>query len=624
MLALSRDDSPALVAVPNRKRKHPDSPAPDPSSTTETTAVLPAARNDLSSRPRLTISRFPVFPTSSDTSPYHSTEQLAMNRIGFRYTPAGVSPPSSTLPCRTIESTPTSTRVSWEDRSPFVRVTPDGLGLAGDKGFRSARCNVPIREGKWYMEVKIEQGGGEKLGDSTAREGCHVRLGWGRREAPLNGPVGLDGYSYGIRDKTGEKVNLSRPRPYGRPFGSGDVVGMYISLPPRRHADEADPHDPAHIKRERIAIEFKGQEYFESLEYAQSKEMISLMEFSNKPTNKSSVPSSSKKSATVKNLPERGGRTNKSQSQPSTLRPLPTLPNSYIAFFINGECQGIAFKDIYDFLQLRTTPSSRKSGKQRRPREGATLEHKHKENPFDDGSLGYYPFISLFNDARVRLNPGPVFEHLPPHDIDAILSNTQPSSGNSPTWRPLSSRYPEYMAEQWALDASDEEAAKTLAAQNAAIEEAEAAKKAALAKRRAQAEARKKAKKEAATAANNIVAAVATPEDTFTMNEDARCVMGAYGHFRANSSTPRLGSSPAPSPLRFGGGGDLLEVHSPTPTRGSSVDIMLGHGEATQSGYNSEDVDGDLVEDLIREPSVPYPESPPTWNEVQYIDEQSL
>ena len=102
-----------------------------------------------------------------------------MNRMGFRYIPAGVVPSNGILTCHTIETTPACFRVSWEDRSPFVKVTKDGLGLLGDKGFRSARLNVPIREGNWFMEVKIERGGGEHTSNNNQPEGSHVRLGWG-------------------------------------------------------------------------------------------------------------------------------------------------------------------------------------------------------------------------------------------------------------------------------------------------------------------------------------------------------------------------------------------------------------------------------------------------------------
>lgn len=480
-----REASPApvtLLSVPtnpsSRKRKHAAisggataTASPAPSERGET--PNPSSENvvlhklDLSSRPRLTISRHPSFVPIAPGSPYCTTEPLCINRLNFRYTPAGVTGQEGGIPFRTIESAPTTFRVSWEDRSPFIKVTQDGLGLRGDKGFRSARCNAPVREGKWYMEIKIGRGGGYLPPDSKRAEGSHVRLGWARREAHLNAPVGLDGYSYAMRDKSGEKVHLSRPRPYGQAFKSGDVVGMYISLPsPKRQPNKKDPYDPAHIKRERIAIEFKGQEYFESLEYAQSKEMIALMDANDrkKSTSSTPAPSSSKKSATVKNLPStaRGGKSRPPEAAP--MRPLPTLgPESCIAFFVNGKSQGIAFQDIFDYLPLRTPPN--KSQEKRRPnREGI---REHKENPFDDGSLGYYPMISLFNEAEVALNPGPDFEYPPPPDIDAVLmsvnqedADVKPAEEEARKWRPMCERYAEYMAEQFALDQQEEAEAR--------------------------------------------------------------------------------------------------------------------------------------------------------------------
>lgn len=465
----------------HKKRKHvalanvAASPAPSDAETTSAPAtenlVLSTRHLDLATRPRLTISRHPSFVPLHPGSEYYNTEPLCNNRLNFRYCPAGLSPLGSLLPFRTIESAPTAFRVSWEDRSPFVKVTQDGLGLKGDKGFRSARCNAPIREGKWYMEIKIECGGGAKPPDSKKREGSHVRLGWARREAPLNGPAGLDGYSYAYRDKTGEKVHLSRPRVYGKSFGSGDVIGMYISLPPRRKPNMKDPHDPAHIKRERIAIEFKGQEYWESLEYPQSKEMITLMEANNRSKAAESgplPPSATKKSATVKNLPSTSRGARGAPPEPAPLRPLPTLgPDSHIAFFVNGEPQGIAFQDLFDYLPLRT-PSTKAQEKNRRAnREGL---REHKVNHFDDGSLGYYPFISLFNEARVRINPGPGFEFPPPPDIDSVLStmaapdgDIKPPSPDAPrTWRPMCERYPEYVAEQRELDDREEAEARSV------------------------------------------------------------------------------------------------------------------------------------------------------------------
>lgn len=498
---------------------------------------------------------------TAEGSEYYKTEMCGVNRVGFRYVPAGINPMGYTTPCRTIESNPTAFRVSWEDRSPFVKVTQDGLCLCGGTGFRSARCNAPITEGRWYMEVRILHGGGEHVSEDGKREGSHVRLGWGRREAPLNGPVGLDGYSYGYRDKTGEKVTLSRPRPYGRAYGTGDVVGMYISLPPFRKASKKDPHDPAHIKRERIPIDLKGQEVFEMLEYPQSKEMTSLMDYSGKSTNSASVPSIAKKTVSGK-IPDRGGPSSVSKPNNVPLRPLPTLSGSRVAFFVNGECQGTAFQDIYDYLQLRQTETSRKAKEKKRMREGVK---EHRENPFNDGSLGYYPFISLFNDACVRLNPGPDFDFPPPADIDALLDNTEPKEPKERTWRPACERYAEFMAEQWALDAQEEEEAHAEASKAAAVAKVEAERKAARLKKRQETAARKRAKV-------NPLEQGGTPG----LDDD---------RFGPGSSTPGLGQ---PSPLRHGttfdaGEGSVDHSYSPAPTFMSNGEFQGG-----QSGYNSE------------------------------------
>jgi COMPASS component BRE2 len=565
LMLLPREHSPANNAPPSKKRKHnppshnsaADSPAPsDPSSlsnnpTTTENVVLPAYLYDLSTRPRLTISRAPAFIPITDDSPYHHTDQLAHNRLGFRYMPAGLANEGSTTPFRTIESAPQSYRVSWEDRSPFVKVTQDGLGLLGEKGFRSARCNAPVRQGQWYMEVAIEHGGGARASDlpgppKAKSEGAHVRLGWARREAPLGGPCGLDGYSYGMRDKTGEKITLSRPRPYGRSFGSGDVIGLYISLPPLRPPSKRDPHDPANIKRERIAIEFKGQEYFESLEYAQSKEMLSLVDFSRKPADSSSVPPTTKKSATVKNVPERGTRGASSASGPAQMRTLPTLPESKIAFFINGQSQGVAFRELYDYRPLRAPADARKAqAKRRTTREGA---REHKENHFDDGSLGYFPLISLFNGARVRLNPGPDFAFPPPPDIDAVLVGDDPplpgasNASNNRTWRPLCERYAEFMEEQWELDRMEEEHARVEAAQRAVHVKAEAEEKIERERKRAQANAKKRAKREeaAAAAAAVFTAGPGTATATSAASTGYLNVTGAYGGTNtASTCTPQ-------------------------------------------------------------------------------------
>ena len=90
------------------------------------------------------------------------------------------------------------------------------------------------------------------------------------------------------------------------------------------------------------------------------------------------APPSTKKSATVKNLPSTARGTKTGPTEPTPMRPLPTLgPESCIAFFVNGECQGIAFRDLYDFLPLRTPPN--KAHEKKRGHKDGLREHK--ENP---------------------------------------------------------------------------------------------------------------------------------------------------------------------------------------------------------------------------------------------------
>lgn len=498
------------AASRKRKRAQPSAPPqsatpPAPGESSQQNVDLLSGRQDLFSRPIITISRAPVFIplTVDESSSFHTTELLPNNRIGFFYTPAGIKPDASAriVPCRTIESTPTSYRVSWEDRSPFIKVSRDGLSLLGDRGYRSSRCNAPVREGKWYIEIKVTRGGGDSAQSQempTKRgEDSYVRLGWARREASLNGPVGVDAYSYGFRDKTGEKVTISRPTSYGKSYGTGDVIGMYISLPPKREADPKDASDPARLHRQRIAIEFKGQEYFESLEYPVVKEMSKLLNYAPPSANATPLPSSTtKKSATVKNVPERPRAKPAPEEKTPETRALPTLPGSRIAFFVNGECQGPAYQDIYDYLQLRKEPIQK--AKEKKKRDGA---REHRENPFDDGYLGYYPFISLFNHASVRINPGPDFEFAPPPDIDAVLDGTAASGDNAKTWRPICERYPEFMEEQWALDALEEEEAKVEADKRAKEQQKSAPKKAAKPRRKPVAQEVKKRPNKKATVA---------------------------------------------------------------------------------------------------------------------------
>jgi hypothetical protein len=333
---------------------------------------------------------------------------------------------------------------SFFDRSPHLRISQDALQVSAATGFRSVRSNLPIREGSYYVEMIIERGiappadgegdvGMNGVGEvqSKALDGPHVRLGFGRREATLSGPVGLDGYSYGIRDKTGEKVTVSRPKSYlEEGFKTGDVVGMWIYLPPcdsepwttgataTSSSSSLDPSSTTStrqkILRNRIPIRYKSQLYFESLDPPIPKEMEVLMDppAANSGTNASSShpassasnhPSKKKKSLIIANqtLPSVDSHINLSAS--SGLRPLPTLKGSKIAFFVNGKSPGVAFEDLYDFRSLKEEVKKRRGGSGPMP----------GEEGLDDGWLGYFAMASCYGGGRVKINPGPEWKRPP-------------------------------------------------------------------------------------------------------------------------------------------------------------------------------------------------------------------
>lgn len=436
---------------------------------------------------------------------FYATRSHPWNRSGFRYVACGPLAQSkddiakqANLPhsvqCPiyyTIETMPEGqVKWAWEDRSSYVYVTKDGLSVTTDRGFRSARANVPIRQGQVYFEVVLERAGGHpNPGPRSESEQAHVRVGLARRESGLNTPVGIDGYSYGIRDKTGEKIHLSKLKPYGDPFGSGDVIGVYVDLPPVREAIPNDPHDPARIERRRIPIRYRRQLYFESPEYPISKEMEDLAEAASpsklkpKPEFHSTLPPPP---AVKKPMP--GQKQTIPPLPPPPVVPvgldareLPVLEGSKLVFFKNGVCQGVAFENLLDFLPLRAHTTSSTSKSKLDP-SNANVEDalpdiynpQTREHLHDDGTTGYYPCVSVFGGGIVRLNPGPDFEYPPPDEIDTSLQQTTrsgpsdvaPFHRNSADktdvvtpcgrrWKSLSDLYPLHMATQRELDRLD-------------------------------------------------------------------------------------------------------------------------------------------------------------------------
>ncbi|KAI8454131.1 hypothetical protein BY996DRAFT_6414141 [Phakopsora pachyrhizi] len=440
---------------------------------------------------------------------FFSTRSHPWNRSGFRYQPCGrVSRLSKEaveieevekdlnqqkfhleqellsqkIFYRTIESPPTNVvRWSWEDRSSYVHITKDGLSITTDRGFRSARANTPIREGKWFFEIILKRAGGEvNLAGRSDPEEAHVRIGIARRESGLNTPVGIDGYSYAIRDKTGEKVHLSRLTQYGEPFGSGDVIGVLVELPDMKKPHPGDKKDPAVIKLNRVPIRYRRQLYFESAEYPVSKEMADLAEkkISSKPivSDPRSLEASKKKAGKEEGDKEKMDLKIDENEKLSRLDrynegdQLPILKGSKLIFFKNGVSQGVAFEDLLDFLPLS---SGKLLGSDSITddfnREACKAEANLSDRLHDDGTLGYYPCVSVYGGGIATLNAGPEFSFAPPNpfiqpsghpaETDGQLKKPsqtkQEQKSDVKFWRPLCELHSLYLAEQNRLEEED-------------------------------------------------------------------------------------------------------------------------------------------------------------------------
>lgn len=314
-----------------------------------------------------------------------------------------------------------------------------------------ARANVGVREGKWYWECRILSGikalnQGPVNGDSQ-EPGGHVRIGWARREASLDTPVGFDAYSYGLRDVAGQKVHMSRPKDFmsqGDELREGDVIGLEISLPSlalhrkvvegsyNKAVDTADGPDEQHgievsdTIRDRVPIRYKAQLYFEQFEYHPTKELDELM-------NPSPVISNNAAASTSAPNPNH------------PLVPLRTLPFSCIKIYKNGRYVGTPFTELLSFLPPASKPLS-----QPQARDG-----------LDDGMLGYFPAVSVFRGGAAEINFGPNFLFPPPgltadEDVDMAVDNDGTARRPAKKARAVGERYNEQIAEDIIYDLVDE------------------------------------------------------------------------------------------------------------------------------------------------------------------------
>lgn len=309
-----------------------------------------------------------------------------------------------------------------------------------------ARANVGAREGRWYWECKILSGvrplNQDQNAESTPDEGGHVRVGWARREASLDTPVGFDAYSYGLRDVSGQRVHMSRPTdfaPNNTSFCEGDVIGLEINLPSlslhrkvvegvyNKAVDVSDDldlsplTDTPDIIRDRVPIRYKAHLYFEQFEYHSVKELEELM---------NPVPIISSVTGSIATAPP----------PPSPNHPmvaLRTLPFSSIKVYKNGKLVGTPFTDLLAFLPPASKP----------------LNQVGARDGLDDGMLGYFPAVSVFRGGCAEVNFGPDFWFPPPdlptgkktlsspaEDEDVDMISTESAQPPPPPPQPLKTK----------------------------------------------------------------------------------------------------------------------------------------------------------------------------------------
>lgn len=388
---------------------------------------------------------YPIFTPDGRTELKKPQDQ-AWNKKGYKYTHCVADPLFRHKQYyRQSDSKPYGPRMSHEDTDRWFHFDESATIVTQEKGWRMGRGNVVAREGRMYYEVKILRGIPKdgprdpidpKTGD--VKPGPHIRIGWARREAPLDAPVGFDGYSYGITDSRFEAQHRSRaskvfkplpkgakskhmkPRPpHNRPgpveyisdehIQEGDVIGLEIQLPALTlhrkvvegiynpavdlgdgfDAPNTAAHDPLEkpldIIRDRIPVPYKGNFYFEQLDYQVTKAVDAYHDRGPVPK---VHPSPNHEEVSVR-----------------------SLPHSHIKVYKNGKEIGIAFESLLAFLPPASVPS-------------AEAVKAGARTGFDDGAVGYFPAISVFNGGVAQVNFGPDF-WAPP---DELAPQYSPSS----------------------------------------------------------------------------------------------------------------------------------------------------------------------------------------------------
>jgi Set1/Ash2 histone methyltransferase complex subunit ASH2 len=222
---------------------------------------------------------------------------------------------------------PAATVWSKVDKAAIVSVRPDRLTASNDKGYRVLRATHGVSSGTWYFEIKV----------TDMKRSAAVRVGWATLRADVEAPVGFDANGYSFGSVGGHVFNRSRRAAYGRGFGEGDVVGCLIALGDNAALDAA--HGDAFSK---------GAVY----KWRSS----SLWGYTRAPTDDADI----------------------------------RTPGA-IKFFVNGVCQGVAFRDMPYGGRRSVSPH---------PPPGV-----------------YYPAVSLYYGAEVRANFGGRFAYAPDEEV---------------------------------------------------------------------------------------------------------------------------------------------------------------------------------------------------------------
>lgn len=399
--------------------------------------ILPYQSQDIIYEPSGNLLRppWPIFQETHEISDgqekFHKPEDVPLNRRNFVYRPCGANPLFKELGYSCSEYPFAKPGMNLMDRSDGISIIQennDCVSVSNSVGWRTARCDVCIKEGLTYWEVEVIQGGTPSECDTSnsflrrkdiINESPHVRLGISKREASLESPVGFDSYGYAIRDTSLESVHEGKVAQLLGTHGlkPGDRLGFLLQLPScQSQIDQAKEYtqrrldalvqstkntyqdseqqrkrskttnknfqiallqdiDHTNIVRDHIAIRYKNQLFFEATDYVK--------------TTKPEYYSSDKR--------ERQDYYH--------------LENSFLAIYLNGEPLGEAFTDLKPFLppfsELQYNEKFYfgywKNGvddpSHNTKRTGILLRNKYVNN----NKLGYYPTISCFNGGAARV-----------------------------------------------------------------------------------------------------------------------------------------------------------------------------------------------------------------------------